>query len=100
MSYSFNFNRPISPHILAYSPVLTLLRSILHRITGVILSIFFIYIILILKLTLHPLFLILPLKTFCFPSFLFSFFFVFLSVSFGVYHTISGSFSLKFNYNF
>nr|YP_011017847.1 succinate dehydrogenase subunit 3 [Pseudoceramium tenerrimum]WQF69723.1 succinate dehydrogenase subunit 3 [Pseudoceramium tenerrimum]WQF69759.1 succinate dehydrogenase subunit 3 [Pseudoceramium tenerrimum] len=68
MSYSFNFNRPISPHILLYSPVFSLVRSILHRLTGVILTIFYIYIILILKLTFNPFYFGLSLNIFYFPS--------------------------------
>ena len=44
------YNRPISPHLLVYSPQLTSLFSIWHRITGVVLATFSSFFLLILKI--------------------------------------------------
>lgn len=35
---SFNFNRPVSPHLQIYNPTVGLLLSISHRITGLIIT--------------------------------------------------------------
>lgn len=45
-----NFNRPISPHLTIYRMELTMLFSIMHRITGAALSVAILFFIILLKL--------------------------------------------------
>lgn len=42
--HNMKLGRPLSPHLTIYSPQLTSMLSISHRITGIILTIYFIFI--------------------------------------------------------
>nr|WQF69681.1 succinate dehydrogenase subunit 3 [Ceramothamnion sp.]WQF69686.1 succinate dehydrogenase subunit 3 [Ceramothamnion sp.] len=94
MWYSFTFNRPISPHILIYQSSFNLLKSILHRISGLLLTLCFVFSIFLLKWTIFP--------TFIFQSLLNIvklYFFISLILIIFFYHFISGLIYLFFNYN-
>nr|YP_011017809.1 succinate dehydrogenase subunit 3 [Campylaephora sungminbooi]WQF69655.1 succinate dehydrogenase subunit 3 [Campylaephora sungminbooi] len=97
MNYSFNFNRPLSPHIFIYKPNFPLLKSIFHRGTGLILTLFFFLFFIFFKFIINPLLI---------PSFASLFFLTnntfFLCFSlfflFFIYHFISGLFFIKNNF--
>nr|AHX02434.1 hypothetical protein Cjap.mt.23 [Ceramium japonicum] len=95
MSYFFKFNRPLSPHILIYKTSFTLLKSIFHRISGLILSVYYSCFLLNLKWVVLPNFLVQKLILSLKFNFLITSVLLFLLV----YHFISGLMFLYFNYS-
>nr|YP_009515526.1 succinate:cytochrome c oxidoreductase subunit 3 [Montagnia macrospora]AVK39489.1 succinate:cytochrome c oxidoreductase subunit 3 [Montagnia macrospora] len=97
MSYSFTFNRPLSPHIVIYKLNFILLRSILHRISGLVLSLIFVILIVLNEVVTNSNFMFLSFFFWNYIAFVFFLIIKNLFLSFFFYHTISGLFHFYTN---